>query len=463
MQELASLYDILKVLGHGGFSAVFKARRKTDEHIVALKQLDLTIQSESQKEYQDFKDEVEILKKLDHPNIVKVFGEHILDHKPSLEMEFIDGETIETLIKKQHYFSIEETLELIEQISGSLNYCHHYFLPGTAKQTDSVLLKRNSIIHNDINPKNIVRTKNEDGSIRFVLIDFGLSFTDPDSVRHSKKEEGMAEYKAPEKWAGGVVDTPSDIYSLGTVLYEMLTGKVPFPVKDYKQTGEMIQLEEKHMSASIPDICIRRIEAIKTYEPEFANATDPVACDIPFWIEMLVKKCLEKNPENRFKTGRELSQFYYDGLEGKINIPDKDETRVIIIDPVFAKTTKTAEPYLEVIPNFLTTSQHHFINKEVTNIGRWNDMLGSTLADFSIRTADKFISKNHCQILKKQNESGQITYQLADTVPSKNGTFYNMDKNTVRLESNIKVNLTEADYFWIGNTKIVFHSGGNGN
>ena len=91
---------------------------------------------------------------------MKVYDEYILDHKPSLEMEFIDGETLETILKREKYFSVDDTLDLIEQIAGALNYCHHYYIPGeVAAHTDSVLLKRNAVIHNDINPKNILRTK----------------------------------------------------------------------------------------------------------------------------------------------------------------------------------------------------------------------------------------------------------------------------------------------------------------
>jgi len=453
MHELASKYDILKVIGHGGFSAVFKARSKEDpDHIVALKQLDFVLQNEDAKEYRDFKNEVEILKRLDHPNIVKIYDEYILDNKPSLEMEYVDGETLETILQREGYFSVEDTLDVIAQMASALSYCHHYQVPGNMPQPsvlDSVIINRNAIIHNDINPKNIIRTTNEDGSYRYVLIDFGLSFADPDAVRHSKKEDGMAEYKAPEKWRGQLVDTPSDIYSLGIVIFELLTGKVPFPVTDYKRANEMLALEEKHKTAPVPDICQKRREVV------FGKTDEQQDCDIPYWLESLVKTCLAKDPVKRFKTGRELNQFFYNGLDGKIKQPE-EPLPVIDIDPANAPGNPVA--YVEVVPNILTEGQHFFINRDVTTIGRWNDVPGMATADFAIRTADRFISKNHCQLIRKR-EGDRYIYFLQDKAPSKNGTFYNTEKNTIRLSDTAEVALKEGDYFWIGNTRLVFHEG----
>ncbi len=454
MKELSSQYDILKVLGHGGFSAVFKARSKKDaDRIVALKQLDYTLADENSKEYRDFKEEMEILKKLRHPNIVKVYNEYILDNKPSLEMEFVDGETLETIIRREKYLSVNEVLEIIDQIASALSYCHHYHIPDDiAGSAGSALLQKNAIVHNDVNMKNIIRTKNKDGSYRYVLLDFGLSFTDPDAVRHSKKEDGMAEYKAPEKWKAANVDTPSDIYSFGVVIYELLTGAAPFPLLDYNSPKEMLELEEKHKTAKVPDICKRRKAAIQAKE-----LVRPEHCDIPQWLQMMIYKCLEKEPSQRFKTGRELSEFYYNGLDGKIDINvEIGENEVINIDPSEVRNLHKG-PYLEVVPNILTGAQHFFLTKDYTTIGRSNDVSGVYMADFPLQTADKFISKNHCQLTKKLNENNAPAYYLSDTVPSKNGTFYNTEKNTIRLEPHVKVKLKDGDYFWIGNTKIIFH------
>ncbi len=450
MKELSSVYDILKVLGHGGFSAVFKARRKADGVIVALKQLDITIENDHSKEYLDFKEEVAILQKLSHPNIVRVFAAHVLDGKPSLEMEFVDGETIESILRREKYFSVEEALPFIQQIGEALNYCHRYTLPdGIAQHTNLVWAKNTPVIHNDINPKNIIRISGNDNSPnRYVLIDFGLSFTDPNAVRNSKKEEGMAEYKSPEKWNGDMVHTPSDIYSLGTVIYELLTGTVPFPVKDYKAAKDMMQLEEKHKTASVPDMCERRMNALKS---KMATANDALlsvvdnACYIPQWLQTLVEKCLEKNPDRRFKTGSELMCFYYNGKERKMEQ-----------NPI-CPTSGLETAVLSVEPNFLTPEQQFVIQKNTTTIGRNTNDSDITQSDFAIRTADNLISRNHCQIIKKKRPNGQgFVYQLADAAPSKNGTFYNSDKTRFRLEPHIKINLNDGDYFWMGNTKVVF-------
>ncbi|MCH5686443.1 FHA domain-containing protein [Niabella sp. W65] len=133
------------------------------------------------------------------------------------------------------------------------------------------------------------------------------------------------------------------------------------------------------------------------------------------------KKCLEKRPQDRFKTGRELSQFYYDGIEGKIEIPQaKDpEPNVIDIDPLSSAATVTTGAYLEVVSNFLTQPQRYLLQNDVTVVGRWNEGSPLQVADFAIRTGDKFISKNHCQIIKNNFLTGAWYTSWAMRRPAK--------------------------------------------
>ncbi|MFV0606926.1 MAG: FHA domain-containing protein [Niabella sp.] len=111
-----------------------------------------------------------------------------------------------------------------------------------------------------------------------------------------------------------------------------------------------------------------------------------------------------------------------------------------------------------MVPNILTEAQHFFLKKDYTTIGRKNEGFAQYIADVSLKTADRYISKNHCQLIKKQDENGGIAYYLSDATPSKNGTYYNTDKNTTRLEPHIKIRLKDGDFFWVGNTKIIFHN-----
>ena len=149
----------------------------------------------------------------------------------------------------------------------------------------------------------------EDGSFRYVLIDFGLSFTDPDAVRHSKKEDGMAEYKSPEKWTGAEVDTQSDIYSLGVVIYEMLTGSAPFPIFWIKgillNAGIGLKKAKKRQSLILISVGVKRLKK------QLIDCSREMKFQL---VEQAHFKMFRRGQWTGFWQAESWVTFFYDGL-----------------------------------------------------------------------------------------------------------------------------------------------------
>lgn len=314
--ELSQKFEVLKKCGNGGFSSVYKVKERSDGRIFALKFFDFDYISPTTKEYKDFINEIAILKKINHPNVVKVIEELILDGKPAIKMDYIDGETLDEIIKDR-VLPVNEILEIVMQISAALYACHNMQIPpgSVGYHSDTLILRDNAIIHNDIHPKNIIRLKKENDAIetKYILIDFGLSISSRADIRHSHMQHGMAEYKAPEKWDKKEISTRTDIYSFGVLLFKLLTNIVPFPIENYNDARQMIELERFHKEEQPPEIWELRKEALQQKNNMFLNIPD-----YPFWLELMALKCLAKNSIERFHDGKELNQYYHKGIKGEI-------------------------------------------------------------------------------------------------------------------------------------------------
>jgi len=254
-------------------------------------------------------------------------------NKALVEMDFIDGQDLtHYLEQKEQFIGIDEVLRLVEEIGSALAYCHHEIYKfcydkvrdhldddpqyGTKPYIDATiekqLVEKYRVIHNDIHSGNIMRR--EDG--HYVLLDFGLAIEGSNVVRSSKRRNGAPEYKSPEKWDNeDVISTESDIYSFGVVLYEFLTGRVPFPY-DQKISAHIAEHElyNAHKKQTPPSIYEIRKKAFERQNPNVVYKKD-----YPDWLEKAILKCLNKNAKDRFKSGVEFYLFVENEIEQSKN------------------------------------------------------------------------------------------------------------------------------------------------
>lgn len=344
MELFLEEYINLDRLGKGSFAEVFQVRHHELGYVRALRVLDGLIVTKAgeklikNERYKKFMHECELLLQLGngcHPNIVRIYKPDVRQNKAFVEMDYVKGNNIhEFLEQNQNFVECEEVIRLATQISSALAYCHEdiyrfRMFPAEDKLPEGCLIgsivddveKRKElintykIIHNDIHSGNIMRR--EDGN--YILLDFGLSIEGKEFAPSSTRSHGGALIsRAPELWDKGTKPTEqSDIYSLGVVLYQCLTGRVPFPCDinelkdDYKAQAEM---GKAHKETPPPPI-----EAIRKefYEKKYPGQT--YKRDYPQWLEDVIMKCLSKNPADRFKNGTEL---YETIMRQEDNLPE---------------------------------------------------------------------------------------------------------------------------------------------
>jgi serine/threonine protein kinase len=275
----------------GGQGSVYKGRR-LGPIISAVKLLPTPIHSEStdDRNYSNFLNEVEKLKKVNeipNPNVVKILNSGITESGslPFIEMEFIEGPDLGELLKKPHeaIFTIKEVIKLADQLACALSHCHKI-----------------GVKHGDIKSNNV---KFNIHSGNYVLLDFGLSVMSDEQRRSSMRHAGAIEFMAPEQSDGKML-FQTDIYSYGIVLYELLAGQVPFPLKDNGETARNTVMLS-HLEKPIPDVLELRRENL----PEsWSAAQQEKEMRVPAWLLQIIAKCLEKSPNYRYANGTELHE-----------------------------------------------------------------------------------------------------------------------------------------------------------
>ncbi|HEY9677969.1 MAG TPA: serine/threonine-protein kinase [Drouetiella sp.] len=282
--RVANRYYVLSVLGHGGMSVVYKARMLTkNSRIVAFKTL-RTQGLNDELIVKRFQREAELLSGLNHPRIVQVYDYGTTTRgQPYFVMDYLTGINLADLLKQKGPLPIDRFRDVFSQVCGAVDHAH-----------------RCGVIHRDLKPGNIMLTK-QLGQTDFVkVVDFGIARFEEEAQRLTRMGEvwGSPIYMSPEQCMGAQLDNRSDIYSIGVVMYEALTGQVPFLGRNYVDTmTQQISNPPKSMNDIRPDL------------------------NIPAKVDSIVLKALAKEPDARYQSMSELR----DDIDKYISRPLKME------------------------------------------------------------------------------------------------------------------------------------------
>ena len=280
---LDNRYEILEVIGTGGMAVVYKARCHRLNRLVAIKILkDDYLEDEEFR--RRFHSESQAVAMLSHPNIVSVYDVSTSIMADYIVMELIDGITLKQYMEKKGVLNWKETLHFAIQIAKALEHAHS-----------------RGIVHRDIKPHNVMVLKN--GSVK--VTDFGIARVMSQSNTLTKEALGSVHYISPEQAKGGRVDNRSDIYSLGVVMYEMMSGRAPYD-------GESpVAVAIKHINGGAP----------------MPSTLNP---NIPGGLEQIIMHAMALDPAERYDTAagmlKDLDEFRKDpGILFDYNVPPLDE------------------------------------------------------------------------------------------------------------------------------------------
>src|SRR6202171_5294830 len=272
---LANRYEILEQLGVGGMGTVYKARDREVDRLVAIKVIRAELANDSEI-LSRFKQELILARKVTHKNVIRIFDLGRASGIRFITMEYIEGQDLRSLVKKQGRLTPEQSVTLIQQVCLALDAAHG-----------------EGIVHRDLKPQNIM----VDAQGRIFVMDFGIARTvGAEGLTMTGAIVGTPEYMSPEQVKGDDVDGRSDIFSLGIIFYELLTGKMPFRAETaqrsmYKRTVE---------------------------RPTPASSEES---SVPAFLSEVVSQCLEIDPSKRFQSAREIWDELDRWCSGKADQP----------------------------------------------------------------------------------------------------------------------------------------------
>src|SRR5574344_2315394 len=273
-QKISDRYQIIKSIGEGGMANVYLAYDTILDRNVAVKILRGDLAGD-EKFVRRFQREAISASSLTHPNIVEMYDVGEDDGKYFIVMEYLEGATLKSLIKKRGSLTLAEVIDIMLQLTSGVACAHESY-----------------IIHRDIKPQNVLMLEN--GLVK--ITDFGIAMAlNSNELTQTNSVMGSVHYLPPEQANGTGATVKSDIYSLGILMFECLTGKLPFK-------GETaVEIAIKQLKEPIPSVC-------------------KINNEIPQSIENIILKATAKNPKNRYASAAEMHEDIIDALnEDRLN------------------------------------------------------------------------------------------------------------------------------------------------
>ena len=282
-QIIGGRYEIVKSIGEGGMANVYLANDKILDRKVAIKVLRGDLAND-EKFIRRFQREAQSVANLSHPNIVEVYDVEEEEGQHYIVMEYIEGKTLKQLLQKRGSLTLSEVIDIMLQLTDGLAHAHDAY-----------------IIHRDIKPQNIMIQ--DDGLVK--ITDFGIAMAlNATQLTQTNSVMGSVHYLPPEQANGKSSTIKSDIYSLGILMYELITGSVPF------KGDNAVEIALKHLKEKIPSI--RR-----------QNPT------IPQSVENIVLRATAKNPKNRYDSVKDMNKY----LKECLNEDKKNEKKIVFEYP----------------------------------------------------------------------------------------------------------------------------------
>src|SRR4051812_29988761 len=290
-EVIADRYELEELVGTGGMSSVYKARDRLLERYVALKVLHPHY-GEDEEYVERFRREARAVAQLSHPHIVTVIDRGQDGGQQFIVFEYVDGENLKQFVERTGPLPVRRAVELAVEIADALAFAHEH-----------------ELVHRDVKPQNVLLTADGDAKVT----DFGIarSLDVERGVTQTGTVLGTSNYLSPEQAGGKPTTRATDVYSLGVVLFELLTGDVPFPGENF------VAVAMKHINEPPPDIAARRP-------------------DLPLRLVAAVERALEKDPARRFRSMEELCAELRRCL-AELKTPDADRT-LIVQSPVLRES-----------------------------------------------------------------------------------------------------------------------------